>query len=107
MDTAERRRYPRQELSRAISLVEGDKILTHGWTENLSRRGAYFVAPLSETVPSGRAVKVRLGSHKKTRGSYVLKTMTGEAVIVRLEEPPRQRGNKGIALQFRQDLEVQ
>ena len=107
MDTQERRKYPRRELSRAISLTEGDKILTHGWTQNISRRGAYLVAPLCDRVLPGRTVKVRLGSHKKDRDAYVLQTITGEAVIIRLEEPPRQEGHKGIALEFRQDLEVE
>ena len=107
MDTQDRRRHPRRELSRAISLVEGDKILTHGWTQNISRRGAYLVAPLSDKIPAGRIVRVRLGSHKRMRGSYILQTMTGEAVIVRLKDLSSETGHKGIALEFSQDLEVE
>ncbi|KPJ58294.1 MAG: hypothetical protein AMS15_08700 [Planctomycetes bacterium DG_23] len=107
METQDRRRYPRRDLSRAISLVEGDKILTHGWTQNISQCGVYFVAPLSDRVPSGIPVKVRLGSHKQSRGSYILQTVTGEAIIVRLEDLPRRTGHKGIALEFCEQLAVE
>lgn len=91
-----KRRYPRK-IAAWPAWVKFHRSARYlkGKTRDVSRGGAYVLLPLDETPLPGEPVEFIFGARREQDGQFVIQTVTGEALIVRVEE-----GQGGIALRF-------
>jgi hypothetical protein len=72
-----------------------------GRTRDVSRGGAYVLLPLDDAPAPGEPVEYILGVRREQDGQFVIQSVSGEAVIVRVED-----GLGGIALRFAGERDI-
>ena len=102
----ERRRWPRLRLRLRIefeSMGGPQAFEGSGATENVSAGGVYFRTAHWSSLAPGQQMRFRLSGLGGYESVPAFKTLGGTAVVVRVEEPSKQKayvGSAGVAVQF-------